>query len=197
MKKGAVNDSETIQKNEVDAIVRKLCVSYSGIRRMFSLRESAINLALDEQKVTEAIRYMVKVYGLSTEFVKRVGYSASIPSPAALQMEFLGINPKPVRGTMFFQQARISLCDMPRYRLLHIIAHELAHARMYYDMHELSKSEFATDVLALLATGNAREYSENMHAETSYYVEQHGYIRHELHEEVFRCLAKYAPAIYL
>ncbi len=193
----AVDDSKTIQRDEVDAIVRKLCVSYSSIRRSFFLSETTINLALDEKKVTKAVDCMAKVYGFNTEFVKRVGYSASIQSFAAFHLKYIGMNPVPVQGTILFQQSRISLCGMPRYSLLHIIAHELAHGRMYCDLHELSTSEFATDVLALLVAGNARGFSKNMYIANPCHFARYGYIRPELHEEVFRCLAKYAPVIYL
>jgi len=77
--------------------------------------------------------------------------------------------------------------------ILHIIAHELAHARMAIDAHKLRHSEFATDVLALLVTGTSKGYNEFM---TSTFV-QHGYIRRELLGEIYHCLSKYSDTIYM
>lgn len=190
---GVVNDSESVKKNEVETIVRKLSVSYSHIRRSFRKKEKDINLALDNSNVTAAIQILAQVYRLPSGFVKRVGYSAKIKSPAALNSQFDFVRNRVIECTVYFQDSKAGLLRIPRYRFLHMTAHELAHARMQRDIHPLHTSEFATDVLALLATGDSKGYTDAM---VNDYI-QYGYIRRELLDELFRCLNMYADRIYL
>lgn len=190
---GAVDDTDTIRKSDVEKIVRRLCVSYSHIRRSFRKSEGLISDTLAKGDLTTAIQLLAESYQLPNGFVERVGYSAKITAPAALQSQFNSFSGKVIKCTVYFQDSRTRLLSMPRYRFLHMTAHELAHARMQKDCHPLRTSEFATDILALLVTGDSKGYTSNMLDD---YV-QYGYIRRELLEEVFRCLGLYADSIYM
>ncbi len=190
---GAVNDSASIEHKDVEAIVRKLCVSYADVRRSFLQRSSKITKAIETNDVTEAVRLMVKVYRLPPKFLRRVGYSAKMQPPAALHTQFDPIRQQPLSGVMYFQASKQSLGKEPTYRLVHIIAHELAHARMQFDRHSLKRSEFATDVLAVLVSGDSAGYQNAMVRSDV----QYGYIRRDLLQEVFRCLNRYSAAVYL
>jgi hypothetical protein len=190
---GAVNDTYEIHKSDVEMIVRRICVSYSHIRRSFRKSERLISDTLANGDVTTAIQLLSENYLLPNGFVERVGYSAKITAPAALHSQFNSSSGRVIKCTVYFQDSRTALLSMPRYRFLHITAHELAHARMQKDNHPLRTSEFATDILALLVTGDSKGYTSNMLDD---YV-QYGYIRRELLEEVFRCLGLYADSVYL
>jgi hypothetical protein len=188
-----VNDSATVLRKDVGTIVRELCVSYSDLRRSFSSSRHEIEAAIDAGEVTEAVKLMVKVYRLPPRFLQRIGYSAKINGEAALHTMIDPIQFKPVRGVMYFRFSRAKLSTEPSYRLMHMIAHELTHARMRFDMHPHMLSEFATDVVALLVTGDSAGYQKAMICSTG----QYGYIRPDLHHEVFRCLNDYSDAVYL
>jgi len=190
---GAINDSNNIQKKDVELIVRKLCVSYSQIRRSFRKSEAQINHVLDKGDPTTAIQLLADTYHLPDGFVQRVGYSAKINSLAALQSEFDFVRNRVIKCTVYFQDSRTGVLTMPRYRFIHMVAHELSHARMQKDMHSLRTSEFATDVLAILATGDSKGYTTSMLDDHIEY----GYIRRDLLNELFRCLGLYAERIYL
>lgn len=191
--KGASNDIDTIRKNDVEKIVRKLCVSYSHIRQSFIRSERFISDTLEKGDLTGAIQLLSEIYQLPNGFVQRVGYSAKIDCRATLQSEFDSHSGKTIRCTVYFQDSRTGLLDMPRYRFLHMTAHELAHAKMRKDTHPLRTSEFATDILALLVTGDSKGYAASMLDDEI----QFGYIRRDLLEEVFRCMNLYAERIYL
>ncbi len=190
---GAVDDSATIRSGDVEAVVRKLCVSYHFARRSFNKYERKINTLIDSGDVTGAIQLMTNVYRLPSGFVRRVGYSAKIPAPAALNTKTALFTDDAITSTVYFRSSKADLQKMSRYLFLHMVGHELAHARMNRDKHVLSQSEFATDVLAVLVTGNSRGYTEAMVSDTVRF----GYIRRELLPEVFRCLGLYADRIYL
>ncbi|MEX0917526.1 MAG: hypothetical protein WDZ93_00025 [Candidatus Paceibacterota bacterium] len=189
----AINDRDSIQKSGVEAIVRKLCVSYSHIRRSFQKNEESINSALDKGDVTRAVQLLAQTYRLPGKFVRRVGYSAKINSPAALQSQLSITHGQVLECDIFFQDSKAGLLNIPRYRLLHMTAHELSHARMQKDAHPLHVSEFATDVLALLVTGYSKGYVDTMVSDYIHY----GYIRSELLNELFRCLGLYADRVYI
>lgn len=189
----ATDDSLSIKRNEVEAIVRKLSVSYSHIRRSFRKREQEINTTLDSGDITAAIQLLAEVYRLPKRFVKRVGYSATIRSPATLHSQLDLVCNRVIECTVYFQDSKAELLRMPRYHFLHMTAHELAHARMQLDAHPLHISEFATDVLALLATGDSKGYIDTM---VNDYI-QYGYIRRDLLNETFHYLSMYADRIYL
>lgn len=190
---GAIDDSESVTHDQVEGIVRALCVSYSHVRRSFFKKHTVILSALNDGDVTEVVLLVAECYDLPKGYLKRIGYSAKMPDPAMMETERELFTGKHLGGTLYFQQSKVDLCKMPRYRLLHIIAHELTHARMAIDAHKLKRSEFAVDVTALLVAGNSKGYNESM---TSPFV-QYGYIRRELLDEIYRCLAKYSPVIYL
>jgi len=190
---GAVDDSDSVTSDQVERIVRTLCVSYSHVRRSFVRNHGAVNVALKEGDVNEAVLLLARCYRLPGGFLKRIGYSAKMSAPAALQTRVDFFTKRPLSSTLYFQQSKEELCRMPHYMILHIIAHELAHARMAIDAHKLRHSEFATDVLALLVTGTSKGYNEFM---TSTFV-QHGYIRRELLGEIYHCLSKYSDTIYM
>lgn len=190
---GAVDDSDTMKKGDVEAVVRKLCVSYHLLRRSFKSKELKINDLVNKGEVTEAIQLMANVFKLPQGFVKRVGYSAKIFSPAALHSNFELFTTRLIDCTVYFRSSKAEMQRMCRYLMLHMVAHELAHARMRKDVHSFRTSEFATDVLAVLVIGSSKSYTEAM---VNDYV-QHGYIRRELLPEVFRCLNLYADNIYL
>jgi hypothetical protein len=177
----------------VELIVRELSVSYSQVRRSFIKQKQDIDNALDNGDLTESVRLLGKVYNLPNGFVQRVGYSAKIKSPAILQSDFDAVGQRFLRCTVYFRDSRAELLNIPRYRLLHMAAHELAHARMQKDMHPLRTSEFATDVLAVLVMGSSNGYLTHMIDERM----RLGYIRHDLLDEVFRCLGQYAESMYL
>ena len=190
---GAFDDSGSIKKEEVETIVRELSVSYSHIRRSFQESIHRIDAYLDAGDVTSAIQLFARTYSLPRGYVKRVGYSAKIDSPAALIFQFDLLKHRVVKCTVYFQDSKTDLLKLPRYRFLHMVAHELAHARMALDLHSLRLSEFATDVLAVLTTGNSREYTKTMFADHI----QYGYIRADILDELFRCLNLYAERIYI
>ncbi len=191
--KFAVNDMSIIRVEDVEKIVRNLCVTYHWIRRSFKNNEAKINHLCDNGSISAAIQLMTKVFGLPDGFVRRVGYSANINSPAMLSTEIDMLTNRPIACTVLLQSSKTDLQKMCRYLVLHMLAHELAHARMRLDRYYMQKSEFATDVLAVLVTGSSKGYSEAMIDEAV----QWGYIRRELLPEVFRCLALYAERIYL
>lgn len=190
---GAVDDSQSITRDQVEGIVRTLCVSYAHVRRSFIANHTVIERALDDGDTTQVVQLVADVFKLPKKYLKRIGYSANMPHPAMMETEEELFTGRPVSGTLYFQQSKVDLLKMPSYRLLHIIAHELTHARMTIDKHKLRRSEFAVDVTALLVSGNSKEYGTSM---LSPFV-QYGYIRRELLDEIYRCLSKYSPVIYL
>ena len=188
-----VDDSDFVSYEQVEGIVRSLCVSYAHVRRSFLQNQNTITAALKAGEVKEAVLLLSAGYRLPRSILKGIGYSKKMSAIASLNMEVETFSGRLLRSTMYFQQSKVDLCEMPQYRLLHIIAHELAHARMHIDRHKLQRSEFATDVLALLVTGNSKGYDEAMIEPFARY----GYIRSELLDEVYRCLAKHADVIYM
>ena len=190
-----MNDTFTIKHDSVESYVRLLCVSYSDIRRSYLRNAPDINRTLDAGDVTSAIKQMVRVYKLPSGLVRRVGYSARIQYPAAMHIEFTVDLSCITSCTLLFRESQKSLLSLSRYELLHIVGHELAHARMYHDKHQFHQSEFATDILALLVTGDSRGYRKNMVRDFIHM--QSGYLRQDLLPELFRCLDMYAERIYL
>lgn len=190
---GHTDDRDIVKLTEVEEIVRILCVSYSHIRRSFIQNENEINTLLKDGDVNKVIGILIRVYGLPKGFIKRIGYSAKIDAAAALQLKVEIFTGKPLGGTVYFKYSQSDLCKISPYLVLHMMAHELAHARMAIDCHKLQYSEFATDILALLATGNSKGYDKHM---TSPFV-QYGYIRTDLLDELYRHLARYLEIIYL
>lgn len=190
---GAVNDTDTIKKSDIEGIVRRLCVAYAHLRRSFRKNEVHISNIIKNGDLTGAIQLLAEIYQLPNGFIERVGYSAKIDSPAALQSEIDIFRGKVVKCTVYFQDSRTTLLSIPRYRFLHMTAHELAHARMQKDGHRFKTSEFATDILALVVMGDSKGYTSSMLDDHVRY----GYIRRDLLEEVFRCLGLYAERIYL
>jgi len=193
----AVNDKNSIVECDVDKIVRHLCVSYAQIRIEFARNIRLINLALDQNDVTTVIKIMRRVFDLPSGFVKKVGYSAKIEAIAMLRIEYHPVSGLPLQSTMYFQKSCVELCKMPRYRLLHVIGHELSHARMHIDNHKYRPSEFATDVLSLIATGSSVDYVKHMREQTADYILEYGYIRTDLFDALFCSLDKYASVAYL
>lgn len=195
------HDRDHIHTKQVAGIVRDLCVSYSLLRRSFLQRLTEIDHKLEGGDITGLIREMIHIYNLPHRFIKQVGYNAKISAPAMLQMEFVGSNQRPQSSTLYFRSAQKALTTEKRYLLLHMIAHELAHARLHLDVHTHRLSEFTTDVLALLVTGDADSFSATMQAVRvsghSLRIEEHGYIRPELQPEVYRCLQRYVDTVYL
>lgn len=191
-----INDSQTIRACEVEEIVRKLCVSYAHLRRVFFSHYSCINQQLNEGDVTGAVKTLIDVYKLPQGFTRRVGFRVrGLPNEAlaVMRMDLKFPEMVPVCADLLFRYPKEEVLAMPRYRLIHIIAHELTHARMFLDQHALAHSEFATDVVALMVTGDAKGHCENM----SHFLGYYGYIRSDLYDEVFRCLGSYAERMYL
>ena len=192
----AINDREMVTEKQAKIMTRKICVSYAQVRRSFMRKQTEINKLIDQSDVTGAIKLTIDAYQLPKQFSKRVGYSAkSLPTTAvaAMQLKTRIGTTRPIAGTLLFARSKSDVIAMPRYRLIHVIAHELAHARLNLDDHELMRSEFAVDVLALLVSGNAHEFSDNMKDSVSEY----GYIRPDLHCTVFATLHRHAENIYL
>lgn len=194
-------DRDTIKSTEVEAIVRALCISYSLQRRSFQAKFSQIENTLVNGEVTKVIKVMSQVFRLPEQFIKRVGYAASIQNPSMIRMESFGVNRPPYQAELYFSSSRPELAKNNQYLTLHMIAHELSHARLYLDRHPLRFSEFATDVLALLVVGEARGFSSSMSIRTfgpnGFEAEEIGYIREDIQPEVFRCLGRFSETIYL
>jgi len=196
----ARDDTFEIKKPEVETIVRKLSVTYNRFRFSFLKMEKAVDAALDAGDVTLAINVIIKVYQLPKDLIPKVGYSAKISSIAMLVTETdviwnlaSGSFNSKVRCKLLLRASKCELLGEPRYRLKHIIGHELSHARMAIDGYVYRDSEFVTDVLALLVTGNYKGYADHLVTATG----QYGYIRSDIRGEVFRCLALYSERIYL
>jgi hypothetical protein len=195
------NDRETTKKSEVELIVRDICISYSQFRPAFSSQLSLVEKKLASGDVTDVVQLLTKVFRLPPDFIKRVGYSANIVSPAMLRMDFYSPDKPPYQAELYFSSNRASLAKGHFYLTLHMIAHEFAHARMYLDQHALRYSEFATDVLALLVVGSAHDYSSTMLNHRiegrAIVTDIYGYIRSDIQPEVYRCLSRFAETIYL
>ena len=192
----AKNDRHSMKLEDVEGVVRKLCVSYALVRRSFIKNESNINQMLDNGDLTQAVSALGKVFHLPPAFRKRVGYNAKKIGPnalAAMHMKVHRFYGVPVSGHMLFLESKEVALRQPRYRLLHMIAHELSHARMYLDRHELATSEFATDLLAMLVMGNASDFRTYLNPLGAEY----GYVRPSLYDEVFKSMEKYYDKIYL
>jgi hypothetical protein len=189
----AVNDRNTITFAQIEGIVRAVCVSYSLVRRSFLEQQPIIEEALKNGDVSEAVVLLAKCYQLPAGLVKRVGYAANISCPAMIITRRECASGRLLSCELYFRQSKQDLCAMPQYKLLHAIAHELAHARLIMDKHSLVLSEFAVDITALLVTGNSKGYNEFVASDDILY----GYIRAELLGEIYRCLAKYSSVIYL
>ncbi|MEY3784031.1 MAG: hypothetical protein RLZZ230_353 [Candidatus Parcubacteria bacterium] len=188
-----VDDGNSIERNQVEEIVRALCVSYSQIRCSFFQNQPAINVALASGDITKVVQIMAECYKIPKGFLKQIGYSAKISSVAQIIFKVDVLACRTLGCTMYFQKTKVELCKGSDYLLFHMIAHELAHARLRLDSHALCNSEFATDVLAVLVIGNRKGHCSVIINQ----YEQYGYIRKELVTELFRCLEKYSGVIYL
>ncbi len=195
------NDRDTIRENQVEGIVRDICVSYSLLRRSFLKRFAYIDAKLSQGDISAVVTEMISIYKVPKGFIKRIGYAAKIDSPAMLQMVRLNYAERPQSAELFFQASKEGLTRENHYLVLHMIAHELAHARLYLDGHRHRHSEFATDVLGLMVVGDSVNHSAIMTTVQidGYvaYTSEYGYIRQELRQEVYRCLKKYTDTVYL
>jgi len=196
MRSFAIDDRNTITEKQAMVMTLDICVSYAWIRKVFMCKQTEINELIDSGDLTGAIKLIIGLYRLPNQFIKRVGYSAKslpITATAAMQLETPVGSTRPIAGTLLFTASKPDVTSIPRYRLLHVITHELAHARMNLDDHKLRHSEFATDVLALLVSGNAQDFSDQMNDVFMEY----GYIRPDLYRTVFATLHRHAENIYL
>ncbi len=190
-----VDDKFIIKRADVETIVREVCVSYAHLRRSFLTAYSYLNKQLDDGDLASAVCSLMETFALPSNFCTRVRYNAKGLSPAAvaaMEMDFTRNN-HPLSGTLLFVESKTAVIQTPRYRLIHVIAHELAHARMFLDKHPRRTSEFGTDVLALMVTGDAKGLPEHMQTLTGFY----GYIRPDLNQAVFRALRQHSEKIYL
>ena len=192
----AIDDTYTVTETEVAGIVRTLCISYSSIRRSFLAKYSEIHNSLEKGDTTETARLMGSVFNLPSNFLKKVGYSATIEEVASVQLSFKGpegLNGTPFECILLFRNSKSSLCKKSQPFILHAIAHELSHARLILDRHTLRHSEFATDVLAVIATGTPERYFGSVVKPGH----RCGYIRPELYKVLFVNLLKHVSTIYL
>ena len=190
------DDKLSIQESDVEKIVRKICVSYAHLRRSFLSSYAQVNKELDQGNVTAAVEILIRVFKFPVGFCKRIGFNTKgLPETAVASMllQSVGNKSRPFSGTLLFVQDKQTVIKVPRYRLIHIIAHEFSHARLFLDLHELCESEFATDTLALLVTGDADGFAKNMQSLEGVY----GYIRPDLYPALFRAMKKYSEVVYL
>lgn len=190
-------DTYTITFDEVESIVRQISVSYAHIRRSYLQHVSEIDNLLDAGKINQTVLCLRHVYGLPTGFIKSILYKQKLNGLA--QIQFFGdpLTRHYHYAHIEFKDNKADLLQQPRYRLIHMIAHELAHARLKIDRHPLERSEFATDILALVATGYKSGYDKAMLVRDGNLSGQYGYIRRELLYEVYRCLNMYADRFYM
>ncbi len=195
----SINDAHSVTSSDASRVVRDLCISYTSIRRTFLVTYNDIHEAFEDGNITRIAKLMESVFGLPSGFVKKVGFSATISGgkfdTALAGMLFSHRHPDnlPLDGTLLFKDSKEVVCRYSEALVLHTIAHEYSHARLRLDGHLLRNSEFATDILAIIATGTTERYLENIHKSGTTV----GYIREALFEVVFTALAKHADTIYL
>jgi hypothetical protein len=198
----STNDRDSLQRSEVEVIVRHLSVSYSLLRRAFQQRYTTIIGLLESGDVTAVVGEMVQVFGLPKGFVTRVGYAAKIASPAEVQLAFKGFTDTLVSAEIYFKHTKAELASLSEHSVpLVMIAHEVAHIRLYLDRHPLRFSEFATDTLAHLVTSDITSIAQPKlirwldHGLTT--TDSIGYVRLELRPELARHIERYGSTIYL
>ncbi len=197
MRQQCINDAHTMKPSQVDDLVREIAIPYSALRATFTRKYAEITDDLDHDDVVACIDRLITIFQLPKGFCQRVGFSAKQlvdGAAAGMLIRSSYLTGKPLEGTLVFRDSKTTLLrETPRYRLIHMIAHELAHVRLQLDAHPWEQSEFATDVLALLATGNAEGFMRHMYVPAG----QYGYIRKELVPLVLKAMHRYADILYV
>lgn len=129
--------------------------------------------------------------------LKRIGTSAKIDSFAIIKTIHIG--DRTVDADIEFQMDRESLFRTRKEIVLFALAHELSHLRFDADHFKHSRSEFATDVMAILMLAYGPDFSiqRAVREERLGGIAHYGYIKDELYPTVFEAIQKHAHTIHL
>jgi hypothetical protein len=167
------------------------------LKDRFAERKTNLNDAFKRKDLEDLVGIMISVFMIPGGIIKRVGTSAKIDSFAVIKTIYIGN--RIIDADIAFQMDRDSIFRTRKEIVLFALAHELSHLRFDLDHFKHSRSEFATDLLAILmlAYGSNFSIQKAVREEGLDDITHYGYIKDELYPTVFETIQKHAHTIHL
>lgn len=179
-------------------MTKDVCIRYSNLKERFAERKVDIDEAFSKKDLEGLVDIMASVFMIPDGVLKRIGTSAKINAFAIIQTVHIG--DRTVGADIAFQMDRGSVFRTRKEIVLFALAHELSHLRFDIDHFKHSRSEFATDLLAILMLAYGPDFSIQKAVREDRLqgiITHYGYIKDNLYPIVFETIQKYAHTIHL